>query len=112
MSHRAIAHRVDPPDLERVEPKPFRADVEMGFRCEGCLESAERTERARRRVVGVNAERVDLHVGDDIGPGRQNRRLAHDAFGGQAVRATVTNHLHLQRTDAAIAHQAHAKHSA
>ena len=77
MGDRAVAHRVDAADLERIEPEPLGADVEMGFGGERGLQRAERAERAGRRVVGVDAVGVDLDVGNDIGPGGQDRRLAH-----------------------------------
>ena len=54
---RAVAHRIDAADLERIEPEPLGADIEMGFGRELRLQRAERTEGAGRRVVGVDADR-------------------------------------------------------
>src|SRR5262245_6887800 len=95
VSHCAVAHRVDPPDQKRVEPESFGADIEMGFRCKCCLQGAKRSECAGWCIVGVDAKRIDPHVGDDIRPGRQNSRLAHDALGRQTVCTAVADHFHL-----------------
>jgi hypothetical protein len=46
MGERAILHRVDASDLERIESEPLGANVEMGFARERGLQRAKRAESA------------------------------------------------------------------
>src|SRR5476651_69368 len=68
----AVAHRVDAPDLERVEPEPLRADVEMALGRKRRLQGTEGAERAGWRVVGVDAIGVDLDVWNHVRPSRED----------------------------------------
>ena len=109
---RAVAHRIDAADFERIEPEPLGADIEMGFGRELRLQRAERPEGAGRRVVGVDAVGIDLQVRNVVGPGAEDRGLAHHAFGRQPVGAAVADHLQRDRLDAAVARQAHPQRGA
>ena len=93
--------------LHRVDAQPLGGQVQVGLGRELGLERTERTHRTGRRVVGVDADGVDPHVGYGVGPRPQDRRLVHDAGRGHRVGAAVGDHHHLRRDDPAVALQAH-----
>src|SRR5207247_10120668 len=70
----AVADEVPPAELDRVEPDPGRDDVVMLFDGPAALGSRRRADRARRRPVRVDRERLALAVRDPIGPGHHTRR--------------------------------------
>ena len=92
---RALGHRVAAAQLDRVQAQRGRQLVHLGLVGERGLHRAETPHGPARRVVGVRAVRVDVHVGHHVGPDAHRARVPDHGRGAGRVRPAVQVDLRL-----------------
>jgi hypothetical protein len=86
---RALRHRVALPELHGVQAERGGHLVHLRLVGEARLDGAEAAHGAAGRVVGVEGERLYLHVPDDVRADAEGGRVADDRRGGGGVGAAV-----------------------
>ena len=87
----ADVERVAPPDLPAVDAGLLGEHVQHALERERRLVDPEPAHRARRRVVGVDGARLDVHVGHAIRPARVAGGPLQDLATDARVRPVVTD---------------------
>ncbi len=85
----AHLHRVAAAELDRIHAERGRELVHLRLVAERGLDGAEAAHRAARRVVGVDAVGVDVHVRHDVRPGAHRAGVADHGRRARRVRAAV-----------------------
>jgi hypothetical protein len=99
----ALAHAVELPDLHPVHAERVGELVHQRLVREGSLHAAEPAHGPARRVVRVDAVRVDRDRGDVVGAEAQGAGVADDRRGGRRVGAAVEQHVRLRVDQGAVA---------
>ena len=101
--HVARRERVPQPQLDRVEPERVRELVHLRLGGEARLHGAEAAHRAARRVVRVDARRLEQRVRDRVRTARERRRVRRHRGRRGRVRAAVEQDPHAHADELPVA---------
>ena len=98
----AFAQDVAAAEFDRVDAELARDQIGVALIGPDELRNAEAAQRARRRAVGVELERIDAHVLDVVRPRRGEARFLRDARADIGIGAAVPPDVAFARDDAAV----------